>query len=240
MNCTIVREVLIVGDKDQEALSFLRDISCKLLEDARSFQFDFEFGENPFFENTLLTKKYMIDEDGDPVGAEGCDIEWKSGKNLTVKLKKKKRGGKNRPAITKTEPCDTFFKWFSPPQIPGSDDEDELDEAQQEELEELLEEDFDLGMTFKDKIIPHAVMWFTGEAQDSDEESSDEEDEEGSDDDSDDDDDDNEQAAPAPRRRGGLKQGGGDKNSGDTGGAAQAFGAPGAANGQENPECKQQ
>ena len=89
------------------------------------------------------------------------------GKNLTVKLKKKKKGGKNRPAITKTEPCETFFNWFSPPQVTTllcclhltlecyqmPEDDESMDEAAEEDLEEALEQDLDLGMMLK--VDPH-------------------------------------------------------------------------------------
>jgi len=182
-NSALLREMLILGERDTEALGYLLDVSCQLLEDARSYMFKFEFAENPFFENKVLTKKYFLDEDGDPCSAEGCEINWKAGKNLTVKIKKKKRGGKGRPAITKSEPCETFFNWFTPPE--PEDSEDDLDEDVAEELSERIETDFDIGMCLKDKIIPHAIMWYTGEAEDSDDEEDDEESDEESDSDED-------------------------------------------------------
>ena len=80
-----------------------------------------------------------------------------------------------------------------------------------------------LTTSLQDKIVPHAIMWFVGEAQDSDDESSDEDDsddEDGSDDEDDDSDDEK------PRRPKGKKQSG----------FAPADGEPPA----EQPECKQQ
>jgi len=236
-NCTFIRDTMLIGEKDDQALAYLRDVRCKLLEDARSFKFEFEFAENPFFEDAVLTKSYNLDEDGDPIGAEGCEIAWKQGKNLTVKLKKKKKAGKKGPAITKTEPCETFFAWFSPPQIPDEEEEEEMDEQAQEELEEALEEDFDQGMTLKDKIIPHAVMWFVGEAEDSDEEESEDEEEDSDEDESDDD------GPPmgGGRSRGGRRGGGGGGQQ--SGPPPGTFGAPGPAPvgpDGEQAECKQQ
>ncbi|RDX99881.1 Nucleosome assembly protein 1;3, partial [Mucuna pruriens] len=32
-----------------------------------------------------------------------------------------------------------------------------------------MEQDYDIGSTIRDKIIPHAVSWFTGEAIEADE-----------------------------------------------------------------------
>jgi nucleosome assembly protein 1-like 1 len=47
---------------------------------------------------------------------------------LTQKILKKKprKGSKNTKPITKTEDCESFFNFFSPPQVP--DDEEEIDE----------------------------------------------------------------------------------------------------------------
>ncbi|RRT64153.1 hypothetical protein B296_00042091, partial [Ensete ventricosum] len=50
-----------------------------------------------------------------------------------------------------------------PPQFPD-DDDDEIDEDTAEHLQNQLEQDYDIGTTIRDKIIPHAVSWFTGEA----------------------------------------------------------------------------
>ena len=56
------------------------------------------------------------------------EIEWYPGKCLTQKLlkKKPKKGSKNAKPITKTEDCESFFNFFSPPQVP--DDDEDIDE----------------------------------------------------------------------------------------------------------------
>ena len=56
------------------------------------------------------------------------EIEWYPGKCLTQKIlkKKPKKGSKNTKPITKTEDCESFFNFFSPPQVP--EDEDDLDD----------------------------------------------------------------------------------------------------------------
>ena len=47
---------------------------------------------------------------------------------MTQKLlkKKPKKGSKNAKPITKTEDCESFFNFFSPPQVP--DDDEDIDE----------------------------------------------------------------------------------------------------------------
>jgi len=235
-NCSFIGDCMIVGEKDEDALEHLVDVRCFLMEDARSFKFEFEFSPNPFFEDTVLTKTYEFDEDNDPVGAKGHEINWKPGKNLTVKLKKKKKGGKNRPAITKTEPCETFFNWFSPPQMPDEDDES-MDEQAEEDLEEALEQDLDLGMMLKDKILPHAIMYFVGENVDTDDESDEDDSEDDSEDDEDDSDDDDEPPARSGRGRGRGRGGSGGQAAASTGAVPLTF--PGQPQ-EGNPECKQQ
>ncbi|CAH8292143.1 unnamed protein product [Schistosoma turkestanicum] len=98
------------------------------------------------------------------------------GKNVTVKLVKKvqkrKSGGAKR-TVTKSVREDSFFNFFDPPAETLSDDLDE-------DTEMLLESDFKLGQFLRESVIPKAVLYFTGEAVDS----------EFDDDDEDDDDDD--------------------------------------------------
>uniref|UniRef100_A0A061R8Y2 Nucleosome assembly protein 1-like 1 n=1 Tax=Tetraselmis sp. GSL018 TaxID=582737 RepID=A0A061R8Y2_9CHLO len=186
-----------ITEKDSEALKHLVDITWEPLEgeDKKGFKLNFFFEENPFFENEILTKSYhMVDED-DPIleHAEGTEIKWKPGKNLTVKTMKKKpkRGGKSSgKMLTKTEPCESFFNFFSPPKIPG--DGDELEEEEMEQLQEVMEADYDMGAVIKEKLIPHAVSWFTGEAVQLDDDDDDD------DEDDDDDDDDDEKDGEGP------------------------------------------
>lgn len=55
-------------------------------------------------------------------------------------------------------PTESFFNFFSPPQPPGDDDDVAND------IEERLELDYQLGEDIKEKLIPRAIDWFTGEA----------------------------------------------------------------------------
>ncbi|URE47651.1 NAP domain containing protein [Musa troglodytarum] len=186
-----------IQERDEEALKYLKDIKWCRIEDPKGFKLEFFFNPNPFFKNTVLTKTYhMIDED-EPIleKAIGTEIEWFPGKCLTQKIlkKKPKKGSKNAKPITKTEDCESFFNFFNPPQVP--DDDADIDEETAEELQGQMEVDYDIGSTIKDKIIPHAVSWFTGEAVEGDEleeieDEEDEEDDEEEDDDEDDEDED--------------------------------------------------
>lgn len=143
------------------------------------FVLEYHFSPNPFFTNNVLTKSYKMkcepDED-DPfafegpeiVSASGCHIDWKKGKNVTQKVVKKKQKRKGSPGrgqtrfISKTVKNDSFFNFFSPPDVP--DDEADLDE----ETEALLAADFEIGHFFRERIVPKAVLYFTGEALEDD------------------------------------------------------------------------
>lgn len=57
--------------------------------DLQKFEIIFTFGENDYFTNTELKKVVEVDEDDEPLKATGTPIEWKAGKNLTVKITKK-------------------------------------------------------------------------------------------------------------------------------------------------------
>lgn len=242
LNAMKTHEVLAeeITERDEGALQYLKDIKWCRIDNPKGFKIEFFFDTNPYFKNSVLTKTYhMIDED-EPIleRAIGTEIEWHPGKCLTQKLLKKKprKGSKNAKPITKTEDCESFFNFFNPPQVP--DDDDDLDEDTAEELQNQMEQDFEIGSTIRDKIIPHAVSWFTGEAaqdddfdvmddDDDDDEDDDEEDED--DDEEDDEDDEDEEEEPKARK----KAPSGTKKSG------RAPGAEGQQ-GERPPECKQQ
>ena len=192
-----------ITEKDEVALKHLVDVTCKPLEkepdddeeeeeeEPKGFTLEFHFEENPFFTNAVLTKTYHMVDEEDPIleFAEGTEIDWHPGKNLCVKVmrKKPKKGAKNHKPQTKTEKAESFFNFFSPPEVPGEDDEVEMTAEEAEELQEAMEEDYEMGAIIKEKIIPDAVSWFTGEAnEDSDEDDSDFDEEEEDDEDDED------------------------------------------------------
>ncbi|KAF7248651.1 Nucleosome assembly protein 1-like 1 [Varanus komodoensis] len=108
-----------------------------------------------------------------------CQIDWKKGKNVTLKTIKKKQKHKGRGTVrtvTKTVSNDSFFNFFSPPEVPESGDLDDDAEA-------ILAADFEIGHFLRERIVPRSVLYFTGEAieddDDYDEEGEEADDEEG-------------------------------------------------------------
>ncbi|KAK7402260.1 hypothetical protein VNO78_14382 [Psophocarpus tetragonolobus] len=227
-NETLAEEIT---ERDEGAIKYLKDIKWCRIDDPKGFKLEFYFDSNPYFKNSVLTKTYHMIDDDDPIleKAIGTEIEWYPGKCLTQKVLKKKprKGSKNTKPITKTEKCESFFNFFNPPLVP--EDDDDIDDDVVEELQNLMEHDYDIGSTIRDKIIPHAVSWFTGEAAQSDfedieddddyddEETKDEEEEE-----EDDDHDDEEDKEESNSKCDGRAQPGKDKPT------------------ERPPECKQQ
>lgn len=187
---------------DKEVLRHLSDITIDYEEkdDILQYKLNFQFTENPYFDNSVLTKTYHLRVGPDPseplsyegpevIKSVGCDIKWKEGKDLTkhviVVKQKNKTDGRIRHK-EKQEDQDSFFRFFGPPEMP--EDKSKVDEI----LGGLIAVDFELGEAIRQSLIPRAVLFYTGQydADDDDEEDEEEDDEEDDDEDSDDDSDD--------------------------------------------------
>lgn len=162
----------------------------------KGFTIEFEFSSNEFFTNTVLTKAYELrtgPDENEPLSYEGpeivkskgCEIHWNKGKNVTVKMVKKRQKHKNRGTIrvvTKEVQTDSFFNFFTPPT--GKDllihfflykiimffhllvpEEADADLEESEEMR-MLAADFEIGHMLRDSIVPKAVLYYTGEAGD--------------------------------------------------------------------------
>lgn len=66
---------------------------------------------------------------------------------------------KQTRVVKKTIPTPTFFDFFNPAAPPADDEEDP-----DEDIEAKLELDYQLGEDIKEKLIPRAIDWFTGDA----------------------------------------------------------------------------
>ncbi|XDA87927.1 hypothetical protein R6Z07F_017608 [Ovis aries] len=164
----------LVQEYDEPILKHLQDIKVKFSDPGQpmSFVLEFHFEPNDYFTNSVLTKTYKMKSEPDKadpfsfegpeiVDCDGCTIDWKKGKNVTVKTIKKKQKHKGRGTvrtITKQVPNDSFFNFFSP--LRASGDGESLDE----DSEFTLASDFEIGHFFRERIVPRAVLYFTGEA----------------------------------------------------------------------------
>jgi nucleosome assembly protein 1-like 1 len=198
-----------ISERDEACLSALVDVQTGKLEgededgdEMVGFYLRFYFKENAYFTNKCIEKRYHMEDDSEDAVLNYIvcdDIDWKPGKNLTVKVlrKKPKPGAKNQKPITKTEPCESFFTFFYPPEVPDEDEQENMTEEEVEELQEQMENDYAIGSLIATALVPNAVDHFLGLhlEDDEDEDEDDEEDDdaeygESIDGDSDDDDDD--------------------------------------------------
>lgn len=92
----------MITDRDEQALKHLIDIRMEYL-DKPGFRLIFEFAENEFFTNKTVTKTYYYQNESGYGGdfiydhAEGDKINWKEGKDLTVRVEQKKQRNKSKP-----------------------------------------------------------------------------------------------------------------------------------------------
>ncbi|XP_066557216.1 nucleosome assembly protein 1-like 4a isoform X2 [Amia ocellicauda] len=211
---TIFRSVDMLSDllqeHDEPILKHLQDIQVKFSDPGApmSFMLEFHFEPNSYFNNTVLTKVYKMKSEPEPtdpfsfegpeiVDCEGCEIDWKKGKDVTVKTIKKKQKHKGRGTVrtvVKQVPNDSFFNFFNPVKVLG--DGESLDE----DSEFSLATDFEIGHFFRERIVPRAVLYFTGEALEDDDSFEEEEAEEGEEEHEDDGDDDDDDANFAPKK----------------------------------------
>lgn len=174
----------LIAEEDVPALEALTNITVDYAEDFSAFTLNFHFNENDFFTNTVLKKKYavepdLLDERSPSLSdIEGDEIQWKKGKDLTkqeITKKQKAKGGRNKGqvrTVTRTVPKPSFFHFFDTPKQHGEEEEEEEQPEEEDEQEGgprtkfNIDEDYDIGHIIRTSIIPEAILWFTGEAED--------------------------------------------------------------------------
>lgn len=163
-----------IETRDELCLKHLIDIRC-IPNPSNTFRLEFHFSPlNPFFDQTLLTKCYSVrlefDEekpyrsyDGPEVDrCEGCVIRWKSGKNLTIRQRYKRVRDKTTGQIRfieMEESIRSFFDFFTPPVIPPAGIDQMADDKQMQ-----LQTDIEYALILKQRVLPRAILYFTGEA----------------------------------------------------------------------------
>merc|ERR1712170_260169 len=127
-------------------LNFLRNVTCDFKENG-NFTLFFHFDKNDYFDHEVLTREFILDEKKLTISKiVSSKIEWKSEDvNPTIEKKKKKIKKKKEEM---------------------EDDEDEEDEM------DIIEDEYDLGLSIKEEVIPYAIEYYLGvtknEAEDED------------------------------------------------------------------------
>lgn len=160
---------------DEEPLKFLiglRSVDYKDKVGNEGFSIEFYFNENPYFTNNVLVKTVYFEKTKKKLGEKtdagsqeddvtprpsGTTIDWKPGKNLTVKTttkKKKNKQGKVKN-FTKIEPCPSFFNFFG-----SYDDSDFFKDMEEEQIDEIIEMDIETCETIRDTVIPNSLKYY--------------------------------------------------------------------------------
>jgi len=79
-----------IKEKDEEVLEKVTKVEyIPEGDDGLKFKVIFHFAANDFFDNETLTKEFVLKDDDEPEAGNGTEINWKEGKNITVKTVKK-------------------------------------------------------------------------------------------------------------------------------------------------------
>ncbi|ORX33675.1 hypothetical protein BD324DRAFT_639133 [Kockovaella imperatae] len=155
LNQDVIRAYLS-STPDKQALSYLTDIELKQdPSDPRPFELVFHFDENPFFSNSTLSKKYSLPKGVEPAPADGSVTEQMasfSADELEVSVQKIdwKSDDKN---LCKLQP-----------RAQAEDDQIEGDFGSFFWYFESPTDDFGIGLTIQDEVLPDAVEYYTGQA----------------------------------------------------------------------------
>ena len=208
-----------IHEKDRPILGYLQDITLDQHNDGYGFDLVFHFEKNSYFKETELKKSFIMCKQNVIEKCIGTPITWMPGCDVT-KTKKKKGKGKKKTMVTVK--CESFFNFFETveteqkPKKPADDD----DEEEGDEEAEQMDEDFDLGTTFRDDLIPLALEYYLGVIE-QDQGGEDEDDMDGDDDEDDDEEDEKPKKSKPAQKKGGNAQ-------------------EGAPAGDGKQECKQQ
>lgn len=183
-----------VFEWDVPVLCYLKNVTAETLPDPSGlnmagFRLTFTFSANPYFANERLVKEYHTREPSpwtrDLEVTEIImrdEIQWKDGNDVTIGLKKKEVKKKKKkkkeevPDVVEKVPRVSFFRIFfrtlkrgesAPEDLAGfqRDEEDDAESDEEEDMmERIMDDSYDLGVAFRESVIPFAVRWFTGEA----------------------------------------------------------------------------
>lgn len=162
----------LIQKYDEPILKLLRDVKVMFSkpDEPLAFTLEFHFEPNDYFTNEVLTKTYTVKSKlhySDPHPFRGsavehcidCKIVWNEGRNVTVQtvLKKQRHRfwGLLR-TVTQEFPRESFFNFFSALRWGMDADEDE--------------EDVFIAHSLRTFVIPRAVLYFTGEALETEQE----------------------------------------------------------------------
>lgn len=162
MSNTVTIGPLLSGH-DDEILKYLVNITYNTHVNPNGFTLFFHFDENPYFTDRILKKEFEIQispDSDDPYGYDGpvvtkcmgMPINWCPGKDITKLVATDPETGEKHPA-------ESFFHFFDEKPKQMADINEDLENG-------AIEDDFNVGLFIRDELIPHAVLYYTGEKED--------------------------------------------------------------------------
>nr|XP_011463676.1 PREDICTED: nucleosome assembly protein 1;2-like [Fragaria vesca subsp. vesca] len=133
----------MIMDHDEGVLKHLENVKWFRTANLKVFKLEFYFCPNHFLKNSILTVTYHMIDDDDSIIEKiiGTEIHWYSENCL-----EKDSTGHSR----------SFFNIFSPTEV--------HDKHKDLKVKYEMQENYSIGLTIRDEIIPRAISWFTGEA----------------------------------------------------------------------------
>ncbi|XP_031571319.1 protein SET-like [Actinia tenebrosa] len=126
----------LLDEEDESALYYMTSLEVEEFEDIKSgYKIKFGFDENPYFENTVISKEFILNENGEQ-SSRSTPIIWKTGMDLTQRYNQldmmKGRKREHQP--------ESFFSWFA----------------------DLADSTDELGEVIKDDIWPNPLQYYLG------------------------------------------------------------------------------
>ncbi|CAL9754487.1 unnamed protein product, partial [Musa acuminata subsp. burmannicoides] len=126
---------------------FLHSLDVEDFKDVKTgYSITFNFSNNPYFEDTKLTKTYSFNDEG-TTKVSGTTIKWKDGMEHIANGDAHEKKGNKRPFAE-----ESFFSWFSENQ------QKDFSEGVMDEVAEIIKED----------LWPNPLKYFNNEADEED------------------------------------------------------------------------
>ena len=158
-----------IEEKDRPLLGYLTNISLEQHSNGFGFDLIFNFEKNSYFKDDVLKKTFVMCKENVIEKCIGTPISWNAGCDIT---KTKKKKGKGKKKVTVEVKAISFFNFFDTVEtekkkedVSEKKEEDEDEEQAKEDHDaeaEQMEQDFDLGVTLRDGLIPHALEYYLG------------------------------------------------------------------------------
>ncbi|CAD8175140.1 unnamed protein product [Paramecium octaurelia] len=145
----------VIGDKDEPLLKAITNIKGFENKEQHKLGLVFQFKANDYFPEEELKVEFLLDDkQGEPLKVESTKINWKEGKNISVKIVKKKN--KQKKKVKEVEQK-TIFQLFKNLDVK---DWEKLEEDKKEEQQQKMDMCYDICRLIYDEILPYSLEYY--------------------------------------------------------------------------------